>query len=94
MDSGKEGGKRLATFCKGLLFIYPTMGWFEDSNHLLFLYREIIAKIASHYFCFCAICQGRVRGLQPHRDMLAPHRKMKNNFSEIFGIHSTLKTVF
>ena len=57
-------------------------------------------------FCECNICSLRANfylkwyhlqtGVAPGevRSMLAPRRKVKNDFSEIFGIYTTLKTIF
>ena len=38
--------------------------------------------------------RGGLGGYSPRRSMLAPSRKVKSDFSEIFGIYSTLKTIF
>ena len=38
--------------------------------------------------------QGRAKGLLPSSEYAAPLRKLKSDFSESFGIYSTLKTMF
>ena len=43
---------------------------------------------------YCRGGAGGARGYSPRRSMLAPRRKVKSVFSEIFGIYSTLKTIF
>ena len=58
----------------------------------------------SYYFsgirllCFAILLSGGARGglggYSPPSEHASPRRKVKSTFSEIFGIHSTLKTIF